>query len=56
MPGDLEERYLRVVGLHVPKPDDHASDEDWDAWADLQHAQALLAGWASKVSLLKGWV
>ncbi len=34
---------------HLPKPKDDASDEDWDAWADLQHVQALLAGWASRI-------
>jgi hypothetical protein len=30
-------------------PDDDASDDDWDAWADLQHVQALLSGWAGRV-------
>jgi hypothetical protein len=45
----VETRYLRVVQLDLPMPDDDASDDDWDAWADLQHVQALLSGWAGRV-------
>lgn len=30
-------------------PDDDASEAEWSAWADLQEAQAILAGWAGRV-------
>lgn len=49
IPREVEARYLRVVHLRLTMPDDDASDDDWDAWADLQHVQALLSGWAGRV-------
>lgn len=38
-----------MVGLDVPQPNDDATDDVWDAWADLVHVQAMLAGWASRI-------
>lgn len=49
MPHELEERLLQVLGLDVPQPNDDATDDVWDAWADLVHVQAMLAGWASRI-------
>lgn len=33
--------------MSPPIPSDDASDADWDAWADLQDLQAILAGLVS---------
>lgn len=49
MPHELEERFTQVVGLDVPQPNSDATDDVWDAWADLVHVQAMLAGWASRI-------
>lgn len=54
MSRDVEQRYLQVAHLSSPMPADDALDADWDAWADLQQIQAILAGWASQVGRRHG--
>lgn len=38
----------RVFEVAPSMPRETAHDADWDAWADVDELQALLAGWASR--------
>lgn len=45
---ELLELHRRVQSVSPPLPPDDASDAEWDAWADLQDLQAILAGLVSR--------
>ena len=45
---ELLKLHRRVQAVSPPIPPDHASNAEWDAWADLQDLQAILAGLVSR--------
>lgn len=48
MPGDLKAALKRAAELDPPMPSDGASETEWEAWANLQEVQSLLAGWPKR--------
>lgn len=44
LPHAVKQRLTLVIQLRVPMPADDASEAESSAWADLQEAQAILAG------------
>jgi hypothetical protein len=48
LPHAVKRRLTLVIQRRVPMLADDASEAEWSAWADLQEAQAILAGWAGR--------
>ncbi len=49
------ELLAEVERVNPPMPADDASNDEWDAWADLQSFQATMAGYVGQLSS-SAWV
>jgi hypothetical protein len=47
---EAKELLHRVELVRPPMPGKSAADAQWDAWAELQHLQAMLAGFVSQLA------
>ena len=48
MPLEVRAAFERATQADPPVPSDDAPDAEWDAWANLQEVQLVLAGWPTK--------
>ena len=48
MPLEVRAAFERATKADPPMPSDDAPEVEWDAWANLQEVQLVLAGWPTK--------